>query len=136
MAMNTRQIAIVNDCRFPVIKAYQITFQELANWLGIPKTGTKDGEAWIPADIEPGLRNAERVMAVSFLVLDVEADAESVKDENGNPLKDQHGDIIKRVLGPEPPAIDDVLAELSLRGWRCFLHTSYSHCGSILPEGI
>ncbi|MGX2042251.1 hypothetical protein ACWJKU_19295 [Methylocaldum sp. MU1018] len=65
----------------------------------------------------------------------MEAAAEPVKDENGEHVKDKHGDIVKRVTGPEPITPDEMLAELSLRGWRGFVHTSYSHGGAILPEG-
>jgi hypothetical protein len=134
--MNERPIAMVNDCRSPVSAVHRVSFGKLAAWLGKPKIGEKDGAAWIPADIAPGPRTGERIKSVSFLVLDVEADAEPVKDEHGNPLKDAHGDIIKRAVGPEPPGVDDLLAELALHGWRCVFHTSYSHGGAILPQGV
>lgn len=134
--MNTLPIAILNDCRSPVSAVHQVTFDKLAGLFKEPKIGAKDGTAWMPADIEIGPRTGERVKTISFLVLDVEADAEPVKDENGELLRDKHGDIIKRVIGPEPPSFDEMRAELALHGWRGFLHTSYSHGGAILPEGI
>lgn len=134
--MVERPIAIVNDCRSPVSAVHQITFDKLAERFGKCDTGPKDGKGIVPADIEVGLRNGERVKSVSFLMLDVEADADPVKDKNDHPVKDKHGDIIKRVIGLEPPAVDEMLAELSLHGWRCVLNTTYSHGGSILPEGV
>ena len=134
--MIERPIAIVNDCRSPVSAVHQVTFDKLAGWFKEPKIGAKDGSAWMPAEIDQGPRTGERVKSVSFLVFDVEADAEPVKDESGDPVKDKHGDIIKRVIGPEPPSPDEMLAELSLQTWRGFVHTSYSHGGTILPEGV
>ncbi|NJM13204.1 MAG: hypothetical protein HC889_16240 [Synechococcaceae cyanobacterium SM1_2_3] len=134
--MNERSIALVNDCRSPVSAVHQVAFDKLAGWFADPKIGAKDGPGWVPAEIGIGPRTAERVKSISYLALDVEADAEPVKDDNGEPLRDPHGDIIKRVIGPEPPSVDDMLAELTLHGWRCSLHTSYSHGGAILPEGI
>lgn len=134
--MNARPVATLNDCRSPVTNVHQVTFEKLAGWFVEPKIGAKDGPAWMPADIEPGPRIGERVKSLSFLVLDVEADAEAVMGEDGRPLLDKHGDRVKRVIGPEPPAPDEMLAELHLQGWRCFLHTSYSHGGAIMPDGI
>lgn len=134
--MNALPIATLNDCRAPVSDMHHVTFGELAGWFAEPKIGAKDGPAWMPAHIEPGPRTGERVSSISFLVLDVEADAERVKGGDGELQCDSHGDIIKRVIGPEPPSVDDMLAELTLWRWRCFLHTSYSHGGAILPEGI
>lgn len=125
--MMTRPIATLSDCRSPVSAVHQVTFDKLAERFGKCDVGTKEGKAWMPADIEVGPRTAERVNSVSLLVLDVEADAEAVKGESGDPLRDKHGDIVKRIIGPEPPAVDDMLAELPLHGWHCILHTSYSH---------
>ncbi len=118
-AINERPIAVVKNYRSRVTEVRQVTFNELAARLSTSKIGAKEGTGWVPADIEPGPRTAERVKAVSYLVLDVEADAEAVKDETGTPLNDKHGDIIKRVIGPEPPDVDDMLAELAVQGWRC-----------------
>jgi len=134
--MIERPIAIVNDCRAPVTKALTVSFDQLATWFHEAKLGAKDGPAWIPAEIDVGPRTGERVKSISYLALDVEAAAEAVKDEQGKALVDPHGDIIKRAVGPEPPSVDDMLAELSLRAWRCSLHTSYSHGGAILPDGV
>lgn len=134
--MIERPIATVNDCQSPVSAVHQVTFAKLASFFEEPELGKKDGEGWLPAEIEIGPRKGERVKAITFLALDVEADAEPVKSEHGKPLTDTHGDVIKRVIGAEPPSVDDMLAELNLRGWRCTLHTSYSHGGAILPEGV
>lgn len=134
--MNTLPVATLGNCRSPVLAVHQVTFDKLAGWFEEPQTGAKDGPAWMPADIEPGPRARERVKSISFLVLDVEADAENVKGESGEILHDRHGDAVKRVIGPEPLTIDEMKAELTLHGWRSFLHTSYSHGGAILPEGI
>lgn len=86
----------------------------LPGWFKEPDIGAKDGLAWLPADIPLGPRTGERVKSVSFLVLDVEAKAEKDKDENGDPVKDKHGDTTKRVIGPEPPTPDEMLTELFL----------------------
>jgi hypothetical protein len=134
--MMTRPIAALENCRSPVSGTQLATFDELASWFVAPSLGAKDGPAWMPADIEPGQRTSERVKSIGFLVFDVEAHAENVKGEDGKPLIDECDDIIKRVLGPEPPTVDDMLAELALHGWRGCLHTSYSHGGTILPEGV
>ena len=134
--MAIRTIAFVDDCRSHITAVQQVTFEDLAGRFDSAAIGAKDGPGWIPAHIELGPRKTERVKAVSFLALDVEADAENVKGDDGEPLRDKHGDIVKQVIGPEPPSVDALLAELSLHEWQCFLHTSYSHGGSILPEGI
>ena len=112
-----------------------MTIDDLAEWFAEPRLGTKDGAGWMPVNIAIGQRNAERVKSISYLALDIEADAESVKNEAGEPQRDPLGDIIKRVIGTEPPSVDEMFAEVTLHGWRCLLHTSYSHGGAILPEG-
>jgi hypothetical protein len=122
-----RTVALLDNCRSPVSAVRSVTFDTLADWFALPKQGQKDGPAWMPVHIGLGHRTGERVESVSFLVMDVEADAEATKDESGNPARDQDGDIIKRVIGPEPPGTDEMLAELALWGWRAILHTSYSH---------
>lgn len=131
-----RAIALVLAQNQPVTASQAVTFAELAQRCATPTIGPKDGPGWLPAVIAPGPRKGERVEAVTFLALDVEADAIHVKDEKGEPVRDRHGDIVKRVTGPEPPDVDAMLVELELTGWRCILHTSYSHGGSILPEGV
>jgi len=134
--MIERPIATVNDCRSPVSAVHQVSFDKLAGWFETPEIGAKDGAAWLPGEIEIGPRTGERVKSVSFLTLDIEAAAEAVKDAGGRSELDSHGDIIKRVTGQEPPSVDAMLAELALRGWRCILHSSYSHGGAILPAGV
>lgn len=123
----SRPVALVQSKASPVSATHRVTIDTLAGWFKLPTVGTKDGPAWVPADIEKGPRKAERVKSLSFLVLDVEADADPVKDENGDPVKDKHGDIVKRITGPLPPAPAELLAELDLHGWRALMHTSYSH---------
>jgi hypothetical protein len=125
--MPSRPVAMLDNCRSPVTGVRHVSFEALADWFAVPTAGEKDGPAWMPADIMPGQRTGERVKSVSFLVLDVEAEAESLKDESGAPARDKHGDILKRVIGPAAPAADEILAELSLWGWRAILHTSHSH---------
>jgi hypothetical protein len=134
--MINRPIALVKDCRSPIDDTSSVTFVTLADSYYQPMLGKKDGYAWLPADIDIGPRKADRVRSISFLVLDVEAYAEAVKDDDGSPLCDQNGDNIKRVIGVDPPTVDDMMSELALRGIRCFLHTTYSHGGQILPEGV
>ena len=134
--MINRPIALVDDCRSPINDTMSATFVTLADDYSQPMLGKKDGYAWIPADIDIGPRKADRVRSISFLVLDVEAYAEAVKDDNGATLCDENGDNIKRVIGVDPPTVDDMMAELALRGFRCFLHTTYSHGGQLLPEGV
>jgi hypothetical protein len=130
-------IAMVDHCRSAIVDKSYVTFDELTKTTyAQPEIGTKDGYGLVFADIDEGPRTAARVRSISFLGLDVEADAEAVKDDKGEALRDQHGDIIKRVIGLDPPSVDDMIAELTLLGWRCLLHTTYSHGGSILPEGV
>ena len=131
-----RPIAIVNERCAPVSAVHQVTFGQLGEWFKTPAVGAKDGPGWLPAEVDPGPRTGDRVKSISFLSLDVEADAEPVKGQDGKPMRDKHGDVIKRVKGPEPPSFDDMCVELSLHGWRSILHTSYSHGGAILPEGV
>jgi hypothetical protein len=121
------QIASVNNRTSGVVKSLSLPWDKLSARFAKCEIGDKDGSGWMPADIEPGPRTAERVKSISLLVLDVEADAENVKDEDGKPLLDANGDNVKRYIGPEPPAPDAMVAELGLWGWRCILHTSYSH---------
>lgn len=119
--------AFVSNKTSPVKLSKALSWGGITSELAKIMIGAKDGTGWIPADIEVGPRTSDRVKSVSLLVLDVEADAEPVKDESGNPVLDANGDIIKKVIGPEPPEFDAMLAEVELWGWRCILHTSYSH---------
>lgn len=125
--MMPRPVAILPDCRSLVVAVQCVTFKDLARWFPAPQIGEKDGEAWMPAEIECGRRTNERVKSISFLVLDVEGKAEPVNDDHGETLRDLHNDIIKRLTGAAAPDVDAMLAELTLQGWRCALHTSYSH---------
>ena len=68
----------------------------------------------MPTDIDPGPRKNERVKSVVLLVFDVEAKAKTVDGE-------------KKIIGPEPPSFDAMLAELRLNNLRCIVHTSFSH---------
>jgi hypothetical protein len=138
-AERTYPIAYVGHRKSPIEKRHAITWRALSAGLSKISKGEKDGKGWLPADIALGQRAAERVQAVSVLVLDVEADAQGVLllDENGQPVKDakgknvpvldEYGDIVKRVTGKAPPSIDEMIAELDLWEWRFILHTSYSH---------
>lgn len=117
-------IATVANRRSAVINSKQVSWAALSERLSKVDTGGKDGTGWVPADIAVGPRTQERVNTVSLLVLDVEAKCK----------KDDHG--VRHVIGPEPPAVDDMLVELGLWGWRCIVHTSHSHLDpAIMPEG-
>ena len=124
----TYPIAYVKNKTSPVYQHQRIKWEELIADLGKCVLGEKDGQGWLPADVPLGPRNQSRVKGVSLLVLDIEADAHAAKDESGKPLLDHNGDIIKVVTGKEPPAFDEMIAELDLWDWRYLLHTSYSHC--------
>lgn len=134
--LRSRRIAIVENRQSPVSMVHEIGFEALGKRLSQCNAGQKDGRGWLPAEIEPGPRTAERVNAVTFLVLDVEAEAEAAKAEDGRALLDENGDVIKTAQGPEPPSADEMHAEVALRGWRAILHTSYSHGGPIQPTGV
>lgn len=130
-------IAFVENRTSGVVRTWRPDWAKLSERLARCDIGEKDGRGWMPADIDLGQRTAERVKSVIALVLDVEADAENVKDDSGKPLLDANGDHIKQVVGPEPPDVDAMLGEVGLWGWRCILHTSYSHLNpETLPLGI
>lgn len=133
-----RQIGFVSNCTSGITAERTLAFAELVEqFRGTrPAIAKKDGPGWVPADISAGQRLGERVKSVSFLVFDVEAQCEPVKDEAGQALKDSHGDVIKRVVGKEPPGIDAMVKALQRHGWRGCLHTSYSHGGDIRPAGV
>lgn len=133
---NGRKIAIVENRQSHVVATHEITYEKLAMRLSQCVAGAKDGRGWLPAEIEPGQRTAERVKMVTFLVLDVEATAEAVKSADGHTLLDENGDVIKLARGSEPPSVNEMRAEVAARGWRCILHTSYSHGGPIQPTGV
>lgn len=107
-------IALVENRMSGVVKTWLADWEKLSHRLARCDVGEKDGRGWMPADIEPGQRIAERVKSVSLLVFDVEAKAETVDGE-------------KKIIGPEPPVTEAMSAEVGLWGWRCILHTSYNH---------
>ncbi len=126
-ALDVRPIAFVPAKNGEITKATSIAWPALVAMLGKATVGPKDGPGWLPVEIDKGPRTAARVRSISYVVLDVEAKAEPVKGDDGEPITDDVGDIIKNVTGPEPPGVDDMLAELELFGWRAVVHTSYSH---------
>ena len=107
-------IGIVDNRTSVVVKSLSLDWAKLSKRLARCNTGEKDGPAWMPTDIDPGPRKTERVKSVVLLVFDVEAKAEMVEGE-------------KRIIGPEPPSVDAMLAELILNNLRCIVHTSFSH---------
>ncbi len=107
-------IAFVENRMSGVVRTWLADWEKLSHRLARCDVGEKDGRGWMPADIEPGQRIAERVKSVSLLVFDVEAKAETVEGE-------------KKIIGPEPPVPEAMSAEVGLWGWRCILHTSYNH---------
>jgi hypothetical protein len=131
--MVTLPIAFVDNSRSPVVKVSDVSFSDLLSFFESPDIGTKDGVGWIPAQIPLGPRAGEHVVKISFLVLDVESKAQSVFDESGIPLKDEFGDPVKQAIGPEPPDVDLMAAELETWNLACLIHTTYSHGGSIRP---
>jgi len=120
------KIAFLKSHTAPVNSLRSMTWSELAAILSKPETSaSKHGKAWMPADIEPGARNGERVQSVSALVLDIEA--ETIKD----PITE-----VKTVIGIEPPAFYDMCFELAGEH-QCIAHTSYSHHDpAILPADV
>ena len=124
---DSKPVAMLHDERSHVHAVHNVSFDELSTALSHADIGKKTSNAWLPVDIPVGPRKQERVKSVSFLVLDVESHAEPEKDDSGKPIRDEHGDIIKRVIGPPPPTTDEILEELSQQGWTSFLHTTYSH---------
>lgn len=99
----------------PVVEAKHMSWAELGAVLTRHKPGEKDGPGFMPAAIEPGPREGARVAHLSLLVLDVEAKAEVGQDG------------AKRVIGPRPPPLRALAAELELRDIAAVLATSYSH---------
>ncbi len=88
----------------------------------------------MPAHIQPGQRTAARVESITYLVLDVEAESDPLRDADGNVLLDEHGDRLKTIVGPLPPDPGELADEITRRGWRCCWHTSYSHTGPDNPR--
>jgi len=67
----------------------------------------KDGKAWMPAQIEVGPRTAERVKAISAVVLDIEA-----------------GNATPQI---QPPAFGEAVERIRAKGWRAYAHTTFNH---------
>lgn len=99
-----------------------LAWDDLAHELTQHRSGPKDGPGWMPADIKPGPRKAERVEFITMIVLDVEAKA--ARAPSGQ----------KVLAGPLPPSLSALAAELKLHGWAGILSSSYSHEESI-PGG-
>ncbi len=78
-------------------------------------SASKDGPGWVPGYIEPGPRTGERVAHWDVLALDIEAKAERLADGT------------KRLIGPKPPALSEMAAELELWGLAAVLHTTHTH---------
>lgn len=118
-------VAFLTSQNAPVNSSCGMEWAELSEMLRDVKiSNSKDGLAWMPAEIEPGARNGERVQGVTALVLDIEA--RTSKDTSTG---------IKTVIWQEPPATDEIAAELSLSGHACILHTSFHHHDTaILPS--
>lgn len=105
----------VNNKSSPVVRAEMLAWPDVVNMLLQHRVGTKDGQGFMPAAIEPGPRHGARVGHVSLLALDVEAHTEALP--NGT----------KRVTGPLPPPLGELAAELEQRGITAVLATSHSH---------
>ena len=108
------RIGFVESCTSGVVQSLSLAWPSLSKRLAQCDVGPKDGPAWMPTDIDPGPRKTERVKSVVLLVFDVEAKAEMVEGAKG-------------IIGPEPPSVDTMLAELRLNNLRCIVHTSFSH---------
>ncbi len=91
------RIALVPHKAAPVTDTQVKTWPELAAVLTTHRPGQKDGPAWMPADIEPGPRRAERVKAIRALSLDIESRCEGAGQD-------------KRVAGPLPPELPELAA--------------------------
>ena len=111
-------IAFVTDKRAAVSASRPIPWESLApiftkhkpvEGLVTPENiGTlKDGLAWMPAQIEVGPRRADRVQALTALVLDVEAAKESPHIQ--------------------PPPFDTTAERVKALGLRAYLHTTFQH---------
>lgn len=119
-------IAFGDTVTGPITRRREVTWSELAKLLSTPKAGAKDGPLWIACDHAPGPRGNEHVRSVSVLALDVEAKTETNRETG-----------IKTAIGPEPPTVEEMAAEVELCGWLAILHTTYSHLDpGIQPPGV
>ena len=75
----------------------------------------KEGTGWVPGHIEPGPRTGDRVAHWDVLVLDVEGKAERLPDGT------------KRLIGPKPPTVSELAAELELHGLAGVVHSTHTH---------
>ena len=109
-------IAMLKHQTGPGISRQDMDWQGLACMVASHTiSASKDGSGWMPAEIDPGPRTADRVVAWSTLPLDVEAHTEKLADGT------------KRVIGPLPPTLEELATELELRGLDSILATSHSH---------
>lgn len=111
-------IATLNHQTGPVMARHEMDWPEVTHMVtSHTVSDTKDGSGWMPAAIDPGPRTGDRVDYGSCAVLDVEARTETLPSG------------VKRVTGPRPPTLEEMAAELELRGWDAALATSHSHEG-------
>jgi len=109
-------IAFLDNARAPVARLERLSWDELTALLTTPQPGPKEGPSWMPAEIDPGRRTAERVRSWSVLALDIEAASERDPETGA-----------KRAVGPQPPPLAELLEEIAAYGWRAVGATSYSH---------
>lgn len=92
------------------------TFDDLAKLVTAHTSSEeKDGPAWMPANIQPGPCDGERVEEWCVLALDIEAKTRT--SGNGN----------KEVDGPLPPPITEIADTLRMFGYSAAIATSHRH---------
>jgi hypothetical protein len=130
-------IGLMTRCDDPkgVRKVFEPTWRELVQKLTKlpPCDGTKDGKAYVPGCS----RSLSKVESVSLVVLDIEAKASGVKNDDGVLAVDEHGDVVKRVNDGAalPPPVAEVAERLRIMGWTGMVVPSYSHLSpSIEPK--
>ncbi len=107
--LDEKQIVLLASERSGQVKgSISITWNQLVEKLTTCKFGEKKGPAWMPVDMPPGSRKKDNVQSVSYLVLDVDGQKDA-----------------------PAPDVKTMLQRLEGKGWRCVLHTSYSHS----PQG-
>lgn len=108
--------ATVQDKSAPVGTMQTCEFADLAAMLSHAIVSpSKEGPGWVPGYIEPGPRTGERVTHWDVMALDVEGKAERLPDGT------------KRLIGPKPPTLAEMAAELELWGLGAVLHTTHTH---------
>jgi hypothetical protein len=114
-------IAIVDNKRAPVRKSGAVAWEALRQVFTQHKVvpgavmpdnaeainAMKDGNAWMPAQIEAGPRTAERVQSISAVVLDIEAS--------------------KAIPTIQPPPFDEAVERVKAKGCRAYAHTTFQH---------